>query len=250
MAGSVYYKDKVAVLRYHFLNDEESRFTISPDRFRTHLETLQNYGYTIIGMDHFLHFIRSGNVPPNAILITFDDGREDFYIHAYPELQKRGMPASNFLIMKEIDEPDGIIRYLNWEQIREMRDHGFSFFNHTYSHHRRFAGNSVMTGPIYSENLQRMETYEEYRERIKKDLELAEQRLYDELGAQPKLFCFPYGEYNEAMVAAAKEIGIELCFTIEEGINDRTDSLVYRLNAGEPSVSAQKLLHMIQLYHD
>lgn len=250
MAGPVYYKNNVVVLRYHFFNNEESRFTIAPDRFRIQLDALQKYGYSIIDMDQYLRFVRSGHVPPNSILITFDDGREDFYIHAYPELKRRGIPASHFIIIKEIDEPSGMIRYLNWEQIREMRNHGISFFNHTYSQHQRFAGRSVMLGPIYSDMLQRMETEEEYKERIKLDLQSAERRLYEELGDQPKLFCFPYGEYNETLVKVGKEIGIELFFTIDEGINDRSRLLVHRLNAGEPDVSAQKLIEMIQLYHD
>jgi len=250
LTSPAYYQDKAIVLRYHYLNDAESRFTISPDRFRTQLDALLSHGYNLIGMAEYLCFVDTGQISPNAVLLTFDDGHEDFYLYGYPELKKRGIPATQFLIVKEIDEPCGTIRYLNWAQIHEMSGYGMTFYNHTYDNHRRFEGRSVMLGPIYSEALQRMETHDEYRERIKTDLQLAEHRLFEELGEQPKLFCFPYGEYNQSIVEAGIEIGIQLFFTIDESINHRRQSLIYRLNAGEPDISAQKLIEKIRFYHD
>lgn len=43
-----------------------------------------------------------------------------------------------------------------------------------------------------------METEEEYKQRIRNDLQQAEARIEQELGPQLPLLAFPYGAYNDA----------------------------------------------------
>lgn len=256
----IYYRNKVIVLTYHHFASRDFGITISPQRFKMQLDALQEHGYHVIPMKQYLDFIKTGqDLPSNAVVITVDDGYESFYKIAYPELMKRQMPATNFVVVKATDSPDHpLIPHLTWDEMREMKKHGMSFFNHTYDLHY-YANTSkdgdskpALSSPIYLTKEGRIETFEEYRTRIKNDLTLAEKRLLEELGSeeQPKLLCYPYGSYNETVINAGKEVGEELFFTVDEGINDRNQKQIYRIHAGTDTVNAVQLIEKMQKYTD
>jgi peptidoglycan/xylan/chitin deacetylase (PgdA/CDA1 family) len=46
---------------------------------------------------------RGTSIPPNAAVITFDDGYRDNYLYAYPILKKYGVPATIFLATGHVD---------------------------------------------------------------------------------------------------------------------------------------------------
>ncbi|UFJ40905.1 polysaccharide deacetylase family protein [Brevibacillus humidisoli] len=83
---------------------------------------------------------------------------------------------------------------------------------------------------------------DEYRARIKSDLDFMNKRLEQELGPQPKLLAFPFGAYNDQVISIGRELGIELFFTTKEGINTPGNGEVYRINAGESEMSGSRLL--------
>ncbi|WP_339186316.1 polysaccharide deacetylase family protein [Brevibacillus sp. FSL K6-6036] len=250
----VYYQDKAIVLTYHHLDFVENDATLSPSTFAQHLDTLIQKQYNIISMETFVKFIRTGEkIPPNAVVLTFDDGYESFYTYAYPELKKRGISAANFLVMKSTDVFDpAAIPHLTWNQIQEMKANGMSFYSHTYDHHRKMKttqdGNSkpMLANRIYLESEKRIESQEEYKMRIKADLELAEKRLFEELGEHSRLLAYPYGAYNETVIQVAAELGYELFFTVEEGINDRNQRKIFRINTNRKS--AEDLIETLQKY--
>ncbi|MFC4769962.1 polysaccharide deacetylase family protein [Effusibacillus consociatus] len=254
--GPVYYQDKVIVLMYHHIDPNESGITISPERFKSHLDALQQKGYNVISIEQYQQFLKTrAAIPPNAVVLTFDDGYESFYTHAFPELKKRSLPATNFIVVKSTDVVNpNILPHLSWDQMREMKKHGISFYNHTYDQHRvgqtskTGEKNPLLANPLFLPGENRPESAGEYRARIKEDLSLAEKRLEEELGEQPKFLAFPYGAYNDQVIEVGKELGIELFFTIEEGINDRNQTLIYRLNAGRADLSANDLIAKIETY--
>lgn len=77
--------------------------------------------------------------------------------------------------------------------------------------------------------------------RIASDLIFMEKRLDLELGEQPGLLAFPFGAYNQVVMEEARNAGIELFFTTEEGMNEAGTRLVRRINAGEPYMTADLL---------
>ncbi|WP_010493087.1 polysaccharide deacetylase family protein [Paenibacillus elgii] len=107
----------------------------------------------------------------------------------------------------------------------------------------------ALTHPTYLTQRNRTESAEEYRRRIRSDLTFMNERLRSELGNHSRLLAFPYGAYNEETLQAAEEAGIGLLFTIKEGINSAADRLVYRINAGEPYMTADALIATISKYH-
>lgn len=255
----VYYKNKAIVLMYHHLDESEStKATLSPVTFDKQMKALKDRGYNVISMDTFLDFMKTKKeIPNNAVLITFDDGYESFYTYAYPILQKYDFVATHFIIGLSTDVLNpSITPHLTWDQMREMKQAGMSFFNHSYNQHKivkvNAAGNTrpLLSNRVYLPDLKRVETEKEYVQRVKSDLALMEQRLDEELGEQENILAFPYGSYNSTVVNIGRELGIELFFTIKPGINMRGQELICRINAGHPDISAEKLLSVLKPYHE
>lgn len=136
----IYYKDQVAVLMYHHLTGESVSLNpgvLTAGQFDEHMQLLKQEGFQVITMKQYRQFmLENALVPDNAVLLTFDDGYESFYTLAFPILQKHGYTAANFIIASDVDNPDGKkVPKLTWEQMREMKSAGMSFYNHTYNLH-------------------------------------------------------------------------------------------------------------------
>ncbi|MEI7025464.1 polysaccharide deacetylase family protein [Paenibacillus sp. y28] len=253
-----HYRNKAIVLVYHHIDPKENGITISRERFHNQLQMLRDNGYNIITMEQFVAFMSSkGEVPQNAVLITFDDGYESFYTQAYPELLQFGFPATKFVVVDSIDNPPakGTPR-LNWDQMREMKRNGMSFYSHTNKLHEYVKADQTLNlKPALANRMlldkeNRLETEEEYRERVKTDLIRADRRLEDELGIQERLLAFPFGAYNETALQIGRELGIGFFFTTAEGINVPGKDEIYRINAGVNYLSADGLLKRLKKYEN
>ena len=74
-----------------------------------------------------------------AVSYTFDDGIQDQYTLAYPEMKKRGIRATFAIIgskvggtIKATNSPE--VPAMTWDQIREMYADGFEIASHGYNH--------------------------------------------------------------------------------------------------------------------
>lgn len=259
----VYYSDRVAVLMYHHIMEEPTQDNIvSVDQFEGQMGLLRSEGFRVIGWEQYRAFMLEGaSVPDNAVLLTFDDGYASFYEHAFPILQEYGYPAVNFIIVSTIDTPNPhSIPKLGWDQMREMQAAGIAFLNHSYDLHRNGVVDSngkerpLTTGLLYLEREGRTETIEEYKQRVKADLSLAERRLHEELGNRQGALAFPYGVFDGKLLEVLDELDIGLSFTVAAGINGRNDRIGRRLNAGrsdkEPEAIIGELKTVVDNYTD
>lgn len=251
LAEGVYYTNKVGVLMYHaVMEDPTDGSIIAPEQFRDHLQWLKDEGFNPISMEQYVAFIHEGGeVPDNAVLITFDDGYENFYTYAYPALKEFDYPAVNFVIVSGVDDPSiPGIKKLSWDQMREMKEHNIAFHNHTFDMHVYGAVNAegieqpVAISNLYLPDEKRVETDEEYIARVTEDLSKAEQRLEEELGNTIRAIAFPYGAYNERLLGILDELDIKTSFTVKPGINTSEDALGFRINGGRSDKTAEELL--------
>ncbi len=125
--------------------------------FEAHLRFIRNAGYKTIGQLELRdHLSGAKRLNGKYVLLTFDDGYQDFYHDAYPLLKKHGARALVFLIGNHIvsdpgrsfsDAPSNYDRlhrlaaekdfggFLSLEQIREMQTTGLvEFGGHTMTH--------------------------------------------------------------------------------------------------------------------
>ncbi len=131
---------KVPILMYHYVSeppDDADEFrrdlSVTPAMFEAHLLYLQEAGYQPITMRR-LTYALSGQetLPPQPILITFDDGYRDQYDYAFPLLQKYGYPGVFYIFTYPLDHDDPA--YLSWDMVREMHRAGMEFGSHGYRH--------------------------------------------------------------------------------------------------------------------
>lgn len=91
------------ILVYHRVNDEgDAMFPATPvSTFERQIGYLAN-NYDVYRLKDIIERIKHRDVPPNAIVITFDDGYYDNYTNAFPILTKYSVPATIFLATEVI----------------------------------------------------------------------------------------------------------------------------------------------------
>ncbi|WP_136604612.1 polysaccharide deacetylase family protein [Paenibacillus dokdonensis] len=240
--GRIYYRNKVLTLMYHEVTPgQKNKQSLNTGKFEQQLNLMKDNGFQWITMNQYVDFVRHAKpVPPNAVLMTFDDGYESFYEYVYPLLLKYHVPATSFLIVNTIDNPKHIgIPKLSWEQIQTMHENGVDFYSHSFDSHvyapLDAAGNrskAVLKGPVYVKNLGRKETSGEYLARVRSDLEQANAILREKLGNTMNVIAFPYGAFSPALLRVCKELDTPVSFTVLSGINRPGGLNGYRVNAG------------------
>lgn len=178
--------DHAVILVYHHIaNDTPPSTSVSPQVFDTHLDYLEDHGFTVLPLGQILDVLaRNGELPVNTVAITFDDAYRSVYSEAFPRLRQRGWPFTVFVSSAAIDR--GFSDYLSWDQLRQLSAAGVELANHSQNHAhlvRYLAG----------------ESDEEWEHRVSADIDHALARLQSEAGVDSNLFAYPYGEYSEAL---------------------------------------------------
>src|SRR5437870_6320038 len=112
------------VLCYHIVEaPADPRMEISRETFQQHMQYLEMTGYNVIPLRHLYEYVAGdrAELPPNAVVITIDDGWRSTYTEAYPELKKRGWPFTVFIYPNIINRT---ATALSWNQIRAMSENG------------------------------------------------------------------------------------------------------------------------------
>ncbi len=114
-------RDLLRVLTYHRVGEAAQDPTLysglvsaTPAVFEGQMRYLAAQ-YTVLSLPEVLECRRSGReLPPGAVLITFDDGYADMAEHAWPILRRRGLPAVLFVPTAFPDHPE---RAFWWDRL-------------------------------------------------------------------------------------------------------------------------------------
>lgn len=105
--------DKITILAYHRVLDtwDEKDFDFDLDLisasaadFRWQMTYVCKYFTPITFRTMLDHLDNNAPLPHNPIVVTFDDGFDDNYHHAYPVLKSLGMPATIFVSTGYMDQ--------------------------------------------------------------------------------------------------------------------------------------------------
>lgn len=188
------------ILMYHYIDypPEDADpvrldLTVTPDLFSEHLFQLKTVGYTTISLAQLWEALENGKkLPPRPVIITFDDGYDDAYQHAFPRLQEMKMTGTFFIVGNFMGQPN----YLTWEQAAEMKKAGMEIESHSLTH----------------PDLSKMERTDQFNEaNITADL------MKQHLGARAKFFCYPLGRYNQTTIEVVQETGHLAALTTADG---------------------------------
>ena len=119
------------ILQYHHVSAETPAVTsISPEKFKAHIETIITQGYQVMPLTTIVDGLKKGgNLPDKAVAITFDDAYKNIFTHAFPILKKYRLPFTVFVATDYIAESS--TQFLSWDELREMSINGAFIANHT-----------------------------------------------------------------------------------------------------------------------
>jgi peptidoglycan/xylan/chitin deacetylase (PgdA/CDA1 family) len=172
---------------------------------------LARFGYSVISLRQALAGLFGGApLRPRSVVLTFDDGYQNFYEHAWPALQQHGFPAIVYLVSgltgknaQWLDESRRSTMLMGASALRELRRHGVDFGSHTVTHPR------LSTIDLSS---------------AKKEITDSKKQLEDLFGEQIEDFCYPYGDYNAPARDLVMEAGYRSGLTCIRGAANSADN--------------------------
>lgn len=250
-APLIVYKDRVSVIAYHHIDDQSvGDVTIKTELLREQLTDLLQRGYHFISLTQFKEYVAGGPVPPNAVLVTFDDGYQSFYTRAYPILKELNIPAVNFVITKDLEQPlRSLIPSLSKDEIRQMTQEmaGIDVQCHTDSLHDRAPNGGALFTTKLTNAQGVVETEQQFEQRIMDDTQLCRKKLGELYNRPIDSFAYPFGIYDARSADLLNRSGIHYAYTTVSGIASRNMDLMQipRINAGSPFVKANSLNNLI-----
>ena len=247
---------RLPVLTYHHItSDGGADMIISADRFQEHMDALYEAGYTPVSLEQVRDYVILGlDLPQSPVLITFDDGYMSNYTEAYPILRRHGFNAAIFVIgvshgkdtYKETGYP--IVPHFGHAEALEMARSGLiSIQSHSFDMHN----DERFDDPFRSGVLQLDgESEPQYIDMFRNDHTLMRELLKDV--NHVFAFSYPYGKINELSAILLLELGIQMTFSTEPGINTLIRGLpqslleLKRLNMND-NVTAEDLIRLISV---
>lgn len=197
--------ETVPVLTYHRIADEPDparrRWAVTPEAFREQLGWLRRHGYRSVGSAELAVGLRSGvSFAGRPVLITFDDGYEDFAEAAWPALRAMDFLAEVFLVVDLVGRSASWDRdgapLMGWERIAALAQEGARFGSHLCSHRRP----STLTTRELAEELARSRATIEAR-----------------LGRPALSVAAPHGGVDDRFLRLAAAAGYEAAFSTRPG---------------------------------
>ncbi len=214
---------RLPVIFYHHVQDMDAakekgqqNLTVSTSTFTGQMQYLKDKGYVTLGTNSITDFFDRGvAVPKRSIILSFDDGYEDFYLNALPILRQFGFRALVALSTGLVGNPG----YLSWDQVSQIAGAGIEIVSHGWSH----------------ANLGGADVSLVQREIVTADGQLGE-RGYN----ANKVFVYPYGGYNSYTTNFLQSKGYTLSFTTVGGsiLCKKQRLILPRIRIGNTSLSA------------
>jgi len=137
-----------------------------------------------------------------CVAITFDDGLESVLENALPELERRRIPATVFVVVQSLgkhpvwmaSDPQSVdsSKIMSLEQLRNLASDLVTIGSHSLTHPRLTELNET---------------------EVRKEIFDSRTQLRNILHREITLFSFPYGTFTDALVQHCREAGYERVFT-------------------------------------
>ena len=181
---------RVPILVYHSVmphhpgqTAEQRVLDVDDSVFVRQLRYLVDGGYHVVSFGALVDALEGRDtLPKRAVVLTFDDGWENQYHHAFPILRRFGMTATFFVFTTPIGT-DG--KLMTWDQLRELQAAGMTIGSHTRTH------------PILPD----------YHAALHNEIAMSREDIKDHLGRAPDFFAYPFGAWDAESAAWARKAG-------------------------------------------
>lgn len=196
-AGAV----RVPVLMYHYIRINPVatdmlgfRLSVTPDNFAAQMAYLSRMGVHAVTFRQVLAAYAGGiPLPPRPVVLTFDDGHDDFATVAAPILAHFGFVATDYVVSGFL----GRTSYMTAAQVRHVDTMGMIIGAHTVNH----------------VELAKMPPAVALAE-----IGASKQMLEQLLGHSVRDFAYPYGSYNPTIEAMVQAAGFTDAVTTHSGL--------------------------------
>jgi peptidoglycan/xylan/chitin deacetylase (PgdA/CDA1 family) len=197
---------RVPVLMYHEINEPAQAWghlAVSPASFKEQLAYLADAGYTTLTAGGFAALVASGvPVPPQTVILTFDDGFEDFHRHAVPALAEYDATGTVFVTTGWVEDGTESAtrrpgRMLSWSQVAEVAAAGMEVGAHSSLHPQ------LDQIPLT---------------RLRDELHTSKARLEDELGMPVRGLAYPFGYSNGTVREVARTAGYHYGYAVRNAM--------------------------------
>ncbi len=206
------------ILIYHYVEHVRDRkdtirmsLDILPETFEKQIKTLQDSGYTFINMSDVADILDNIKpAPPKPVVLTFDDGYEDFYFDVLPILKKYNVKAVAYIVSGFIDRPN----YMTSAELTSVAQSGLVEIGAHTAHHLGLAS--------LNENSAKIE------------INTSKIQLEQKLGVPITAFAYPYGSFNLSTIALVKEAGFRTAASTVAGttIGNQDRFFAFRIHPG------------------
>jgi peptidoglycan/xylan/chitin deacetylase (PgdA/CDA1 family) len=190
---------------YHRFDDQRYPSTnIAADIFARQLEYLRDQQIPVVSTrDISGRIARGEELPAHAVMLTVDDSYRSFYEVGMPLIRRYAVPVSLFVNTDAVGTPG----YMTWDEIRAVVQDGVEIGNHTANH-------------AYLVEMEAGETLAAWRQRVRADIEKAQDVFAKELGFRPEIFAYPYGEYAPEVIEILRDLGFIVAYAQQSGVID------------------------------
>lgn len=205
-ANAANIKNSATVFMYHkFGVSKYPSTSVTIDQLENHVNELIKEKYNILPLEYIVDtIINDGELPSGTIGISVDDADKSFFEVGWPIFKENNIPVTLFVTTGTIANNNK--SYLNWDQIRRLKNEGVTIGAHSHTH-------------AHMPDLE--------IEEVKKEIELSNKIFLKELGEIPNLFAFPYGETNSEIMNLIKDYKFKVAFGQHSGVINETSNMYY-----------------------
>ena len=181
-------------------------YHITVEAFEDQIRTLAEAGFVAVTAQDVHEWYRgTKELPDRPVLITFDDARLDSFEPADPILARYHFKAT--MCVPIINLARHLSGYASWEQLAQYQRTGrWEIQAHGGYAHGRIPIDAEGRKGIFLTNRQwlaeeqRLETVEEWRDRIAMDYRLSKLAIEQHLGTVPVAFAYPEGDFGQQYI--------------------------------------------------
>ncbi|WP_223484300.1 polysaccharide deacetylase family protein [Pseudomonas sp. A-RE-19] len=197
------------ILVYHRFSDTaDDSMTVRMSTFETQLRVLHEQGYHIVSLREVVDWLQDpkATLPHKPVAITVDDGHRSVFDKLLPVVLRERFPVTLFIYPSAISNASYA---LTWEQLRALRQTGLiDIQSHTFWH------------PNFNVE-RRHRTPADFQQFVRTQLNKSRQRIESQTGAHVDMLAWPFGIYDDELIALAADEGYTVAFTLQARKADR-----------------------------
>jgi peptidoglycan/xylan/chitin deacetylase (PgdA/CDA1 family) len=192
----------VAPIDYSRANSIEADLTVLPAEFEKQLSYMRSNGYNTVSLREVWNYFQGGKeLPPKAVVLTFDDGYNDCFSYAGPLLSRYGLRGTFFIITGLAGQP----RYMDMGQVLGLFRSGMEIGAHSSIH---------PSLPTLSPS------------RLVEELVPPKKNLEEVTGAPVLALAYPSGAFDQKTMDAVRKAGYRIAVTTKYGAAQQRDKLL------------------------